>query len=98
MDGMLAAGRFVYEDATPVLPGDGYRPHTFVWFHRDLRDEVEVPGELTVLHRDERLVVVDKPPFLSTIPRAGTCGRAWWSGCATSSACPSSPRCTVWTG
>ncbi|MFJ6133777.1 pseudouridine synthase [Janibacter terrae] len=69
VDGMLAAGRFVYEDATPVLPGDGYRPHTFVWFHRDLRDEVEVPGELTVLHRDERLVVVDKPPFLSTIPR-----------------------------
>jgi len=40
-----------------------------VWFHRDLPDEVEVPGELPVLHRDERLVVVDKPAFLSTIPR-----------------------------
>ncbi|QBX57589.1 pseudouridylate synthase [Nocardioides seonyuensis] len=66
---MLAAGRFVYGDGHPVLPDDGYRPHTFVWFHRDLRDEVEVPGEVTVLHRDERLVVVDKPPFLSTIPR-----------------------------
>lgn len=66
---MLAEGRFVYGDGRPVLPDDGYRPHTFVWFHRDLRDEVEVPGEVTVLHRDERLVVVDKPPFLSTIPR-----------------------------
>lgn len=66
---MLAEGRFVYGDGRPVLPDDGYRPHTFVWFHRDLREEVEVPGEVTVLHRDERLVVVDKPPFLSTIPR-----------------------------
>ena len=69
VDGMLADARFVYEDGTAVRPDDAYRPHTFVWFHRDLRDEPEVPGELTVLHRDERLVVVDKPPFLSTIPR-----------------------------
>lgn len=69
VDALLAEGRFVGEDARPVRDGDAYRPQTFVWFHRDLRDEPEVPGELTVLHRDERLVVVDKPPFLSTIPR-----------------------------
>ena len=69
VEGMLAAARFVYDDGRPVLPDDDYRPHTFVWFHRDLRDEAEVPGDLTILHRDERLVVVDKPPFLSTIPR-----------------------------
>ena len=67
--GMLADERFVYEDGTAVRPDDAYRPHTFVWFHRDLREEAVVPGEITVLHRDERLVVVDKPPFLSTIPR-----------------------------
>ena len=66
---MLSEGRFVYDDGRAVLPDDAYRPHTFVWFHRDLREEVEVPGEVVVLHRDERLVVVDKPPFLSTIPR-----------------------------
>lgn len=66
---MLADQRFVYDDARPVLAGDPYRPHTFVWFHRDLREEVPVPGELRVLHRDERLVVVDKPPFLASIPR-----------------------------
>lgn len=66
---MLADERFVYDDGRAVLVDDAYRPHTFVWFHRDLREEPEVPGELTVLHRDERLVVVDKPPFLSTIPR-----------------------------
>ena len=69
VEGMLADERFVYDDGRAVLADDAYRPHTFVWFHRDLRDEPEVPGEVTVLHRDERLVVVDKPPFLSTIPR-----------------------------
>ncbi len=66
---MLADERFVYDDGSVLLADDAYRPHTFVWFHRDLREEPAVPGEITVLHRDERLVVVDKPPFLSTIPR-----------------------------
>lgn len=65
----LSERRFVYGDGRPVLDDDPYLPHTFVWFHRDLRDEVPVPGELVVVHRDERIIVVDKPPFLSTIPR-----------------------------
>ncbi|HEY0188010.1 MAG TPA: pseudouridine synthase [Cellulomonas sp.] len=67
--GMLAAGRFVAEDGRPVRDDDPYGPHRFVWFHRDLRDEPEVPGAIHLVHRDERLVVVDKPPFLSSIPR-----------------------------
>lgn len=66
---MLAAGRFVDDDGRPWTGDEPYRPHTFVWFHRDLREEPEVPGELTVLHQDERIVVVDKPHFLSSIPR-----------------------------
>ena len=69
VDAMLAGRRFVYADGSPVTEQDPFRPHTFVWFHRDLREEVPVPGSIDVLHRDERLVVVDKPPFLSTIPR-----------------------------
>ena len=66
---MLAAGAFVYADGAVLGAQDPYRPHTFVFFHRELRDEPPVPGSLLVLHRDERIVVVDKPPFLSTIPR-----------------------------
>ncbi|CAN5657830.1 RluA family pseudouridine synthase [soil metagenome] len=66
---LLADERFVYGDGRPVRPDDAYTPHTFVWFHRDLREEVTVPGEIRVVHRDERIVVVDKPPFLSSIPR-----------------------------
>ncbi len=67
--GMLAAGRFVDDAGRPVADDAPYAPHTFVWFHRDLRDEPEVPGAIHVVHRDERVVVVDKPPFLSSIPR-----------------------------
>ena len=65
----LGEGRFVYESGSAVRDSDGYRPHTFVWFHRDLREEPSVPGDISVVHRDERIVVIDKPPFLSTIPR-----------------------------
>ena len=66
---MLADERFVYDELRPVREDDPYAPHTFVWFHRDLRDEAVVPGGLPILFRDDRIVVVDKPPFLSTIPR-----------------------------
>jgi tRNA pseudouridine32 synthase/23S rRNA pseudouridine746 synthase len=46
-----------------------FEPGTFIWFHRDLPDEVPVPFEITVVHQDEHLVVVDKPHFLAAIPR-----------------------------
>nr|WP_237466809.1 pseudouridine synthase [Leucobacter chromiireducens] len=69
VDAFLAADRFVQQDGTP-LPADApYRANTFVWFHRDLAPEAPVPGEVRVVYRDERIVVVDKPAFLSTIPR-----------------------------
>lgn len=67
--GMLAQGRFVDEDGHAVRDDDTFVPARYVWFHRDLRDEPHVPGVVHVVHRDARLVVVDKPPFLSTIPR-----------------------------
>lgn len=69
VDALLSAGAFVDDRGRPISGSEVYRPHTFIWFHRTLRDEAEVPGELLVLHRDERIVVLDKPHFLSTIPR-----------------------------
>ncbi|WP_290511997.1 pseudouridine synthase [Aeromicrobium sp.] len=68
---MLADERFVYDTGTAVGDDHPYTPHTFVWFHRDLVDEVAVPGEIHVVHQDDRIVVVDKPAFLSSIPRGG---------------------------
>ena len=67
--GFVAGARFVYQDGAPVGGTDPYRPTTFVWFHRDLADEPVVPGALHLVYRDDRIVVIDKPPFLSSIPR-----------------------------
>lgn len=66
---LLAEQRFVYDTLVPVTEDDLYTPHTFVWFHRDLPEEADVPGTIHIVHRDDRLVVIDKPAFLSSIPR-----------------------------
>lgn len=71
IDAMLRDGRIVGADGTPVTPDAPYMPGAFVWFHRDLRPEVTVPFTLDVVHRDEHIVVVDKPHFLATMPRGG---------------------------
>lgn len=65
----VTAGEVVLDDGTPVGPGTAYRPGAAVWLYRDLPEEVPVPHPLPVLHEDEHLVVVDKPPFLATTPR-----------------------------
>ena len=69
VDDFFAAERFVRQSGEPFRADAEYRPNTFVWFYRDLPEETPVPGEVRVLHRDERIVVIDKPPFLSSIPR-----------------------------
>lgn len=69
VDAFLADERFVYESGAPVHAADHYRHNLFVWFHRDLSPETPVPGQIAIVHRDDRLIVVDKPAFLSTIPR-----------------------------
>ena len=69
IDRKLAAGEFVDATGQPVPADAPFLPRTVVWTHRDLPHEVPVPFELEVLHRDERLVVVDKPHFLATMPR-----------------------------
>jgi tRNA pseudouridine32 synthase/23S rRNA pseudouridine746 synthase len=67
--GRLAAGEVLLDDGAVVDAATPYRPGRGVWLHRDLPDEPPVPGELVVLHRDDDLVVVDKPHFLATMPR-----------------------------
>ena len=53
-------------DATTVLPAGAV-----VYLYRELPDEVVVPFDVPVLHRDDDIVVVDKPHFLATMPRGG---------------------------
>ncbi len=68
IEGMLREGRIVGVDG-PVAVDAPYVPGSFVWFHRDLPEEVPVPFEVGVVHRDSDIVVVDKPHFLASIPR-----------------------------
>lgn len=69
IDGMLDAGRIVDVTGRPVPRDMAYVPGMFVWFHRELPHEEQVPFEVGVLYRDEHVVVADKPHFLATTPR-----------------------------
>ncbi|WP_297792766.1 pseudouridine synthase [Mycobacterium sp.] len=51
-------------DGATVLPAGAS-----VYLYRELPDEVPVPFDIPVLHRDDDIVVVDKPHFLATMPR-----------------------------
>ncbi|MFI1306222.1 pseudouridine synthase [Streptomyces sioyaensis] len=65
---MLEAGRFVGADGV-LSGGEPYVPGRYVWFHRDFAPEVPVPFEVGIVHRDDRIVIADKPHFLATTPR-----------------------------
>ncbi|MFI9294058.1 pseudouridine synthase [Streptomyces gardneri] len=65
---MLRQGRFVGVDG-PVAGDEPYTVGRYLWFHRDFPAEVPVPFDIGIVHRDERILVVDKPHFLATMPR-----------------------------
>lgn len=69
IDEMLAEGRFVDRAGTPIGRETPFTAQTFVYFHRDLPVERPVPFPIGILYRDERILVADKPHFLSSIPR-----------------------------
>ncbi|HEX9833678.1 MAG TPA: pseudouridine synthase [Mycobacterium sp.] len=50
--------------AETVLP-----PGAHVYLYRELREEVPVRFDMQILHRDDDIIVVDKPHFLATMPR-----------------------------
>jgi len=64
----LVAGEIVDARGVAPPPDAPYRPGGWLWYYRDVPDEIPVPFDLPVLHRDERLVVVDKPHFMATTP------------------------------
>jgi tRNA pseudouridine32 synthase / 23S rRNA pseudouridine746 synthase len=68
VDAMLRDGLVVGVDG-PLTPAAPFVPGAFLWFHRDLPVEAPVPFPIGIVHRDDDLLVVDKPHFLATIPR-----------------------------
>ncbi|MBE1874324.1 pseudouridine synthase [Myceligenerans sp. TRM 65318] len=66
----VAAGEVVTGGGAPITPDTPYEPRGFLFLYRDPpSDEPDIPFEPEVLHRDDDLLVVDKPHFLATMPR-----------------------------
>lgn len=65
----LADREVLLADGSVVDRETAYLPGGLVFLYRDVPDEIEVPGEIHILYRDDNIVVVDKPPFMATMPR-----------------------------
>jgi len=64
----LAAGDIVDSEGVAQRADSPYRPRTWLWYYRQAPAEARLPFELPVLFMDERLIAVDKPHFLASIP------------------------------
>ena len=65
----IAAGEVVDGSGRQLGEHTPYVACTFVYLYRDPPVEARVPFAVVVLHRDENLLVVDKPHFLASTPR-----------------------------
>ncbi|MGV0042430.1 pseudouridine synthase [Mycobacterium colombiense] len=65
----VLAGEVVGADGAVIDAGTVLPAGASVYLYRELPDEVPVPFDIPVLHRDADIVVVDKPHFLATMPR-----------------------------
>jgi len=64
----LIAGDIVDEQGVAQRSDALYQGGRWLWYYREVPDEIPVPFDLPVLHRDARLIVVDKPHFMATTP------------------------------
>jgi len=64
----LARGDVLDARGRPLAADARCAAGDLLWYWRDPPPEARVPFELELLHRDEHLVVVDKPHFLPAIP------------------------------
>jgi tRNA pseudouridine32 synthase/23S rRNA pseudouridine746 synthase len=64
----LARGEVLDAQGRALAADAACTPGLVFWYWRSLPPEPRVPFELLLLHRDEHLVVVDKPHFLAAIP------------------------------
>lgn len=67
----FARGRVLDATGQPLGTDAAYRVGMEIRYFREVRDEPVIPFEMSVLHVDEHLVVVDKPHFLPVTPAGG---------------------------
>ena len=66
----FAEGAVVKRDGSPLTAETWLEPGTDVFFYRRPAPEKPVPFDITTVFEDDDLLVVNKPPFLATMPRA----------------------------
>ena len=66
----FTANEVLSQDGTPLSPDSILATNAMVYFYRIPAPETPVPYDIPILHEDEHLLVVDKPPFMATMPRA----------------------------
>lgn len=66
----FTANEVVSQDGTPLSPDSTLATNAMVYFYRMPAPETPVPYDIPILHENEHLLVVDKPPFMATMPRA----------------------------
>ena len=64
----MADGLLLDEAGQPVGADAAYRPHTRLYYYRDVPAEVPIPFEAQILFQDDHLLAVDKPHFLPMVP------------------------------
>ncbi|GAB3243889.1 RluA family pseudouridine synthase [Chitinimonas naiadis] len=64
----MARGELVDEQGRPLTPASPYRQGGRIWYYREVATETPIPFAEKILHRDARLLVVDKPHFLPMSP------------------------------
>lgn len=66
----FARNEVVLIDGSPLTPSALLHPGTDVYFYRRPAPEVHVPYDIETVYEDDHIMVVHKPPFLATMPRA----------------------------
>ena len=64
----LVRGEIVDQYGVAQRADSVYVPNRWLWYYREVPDEPRVPFEIDILYRDERILVIDKPHFLASIP------------------------------
>ncbi|WP_157900173.1 pseudouridine synthase [Rhodoferax koreense] len=64
----MAEGLLIDEAGAPVHSHAAYRPHTRLYYYREVPSEAPIPFEAEILFQDDHLLAVDKPHFLPMVP------------------------------
>lgn len=68
LEARLKRGDIVDAQGRPQAVSTAYQANQWLWYYREVPDEVPVPFDLPVLYADDVLVVADKPHFMASTP------------------------------